>query len=141
MSEQEAKELTHTEWLRKMNTWTQAEIEAVLLDESAPAAKKEVAIQRRHALDKSITPAGKIVSGPAFERIVDRLEGKAKGDVTPAANILINIGMSELDGRINQYLSDPTTEGRTFELRPQLALPGDGPSHTEDTGRERPDPA
>lgn len=141
MSDEGDKELTHTEWLRRMNGWTQGEIEEVMNDPGAFAVKKEAAIVHRKCLDHSVTPAGKIVSGPAFDRLVDRLEGKAKGDVTPAANILINIGMSELDGRIHQYLSDPATEGHTFELRPQLALSSDGAAHTEDSRGERPDPA
>ena len=70
------------EWINAMAEWTVAELQAVKDDPKATAAKRTAARLWMEATSDDANTAGNPIAGAAFDRIMDRTEGRPKQAVS-----------------------------------------------------------
>jgi hypothetical protein len=94
------------EWLNVMAEWPLAKIAGVTTDPDAPAAKLMAARRLLDACSEDRASSGMPISGPDFDRIMDRTEGKPKQSM----DVKMDASVSQKDATqaaMDKILSDP----------------------------------
>jgi hypothetical protein len=89
--------LSIREWMNEMQEWPRSQIEAVMNDNDAPAAKRAAARCWFDATMKGYTSSGAPVAGSDLDRICDRTDSKPAQPVVVSGNVSHEVRAEPLD--------------------------------------------